>query len=150
MQNTVTQKSTKKPRSKGFIDSKGWCYATGRRKSAVCKIWVKHGSGQFKVNGMQPTDYFKRESLVFNSCHAPISITQLSGLVDFNAQTYGGGLSAQSGALRLGLSRAIQCIDDSKRPILKKSGFLTRDSRKVERKKYGRKKARKSTQYSKR
>ena len=137
-------------RSKGFLDKSGWCYATGRRKTAVCKVWVRSGTGKISVNSSTPELYFKRQSLVDNSCSSPFAVASVAGKFDVKAETFGGGLSAQSDALKLGISRAIQHIDNSLRPYLKKAGFLTRDPRQVERKKYGYKKARKSPQFSKR
>ncbi|MQX36967.1 30S ribosomal protein S9 [Roseospira navarrensis] len=130
-------------------DSFGRAYATGRRKNAVARVWVKAGSGRITVNGRDVTTYFPRPVLrmVINQ---PFVVTQTMGQFDVICTVKGGGLSGQAGAVRHGLSHAMGRWDPSLRPPLKAQGFLTRDSRVVERKKYGKAKARRSFQFSKR
>jgi len=131
------------------IDAQGRAYATGRRKNAIARVWVKPGSGKITVNGRDVTEYFARPVLrmILNQC---FEVTEREGQFDVTATVTGGGLSGQAGAVRHGLSRALQNYEPALRPALKKAGFLTRDSRVVERKKYGRAKARRSFQFSKR
>ncbi len=124
-------------------------YATGRRKESVARVWMTPGSGEFKINGRSLLDHFKRETLKM-VIEQPFEVTETSGQYDISATVNGGGLSGQAGALRLGISRALLQINDEMRPPLKKAGFLTRDPRMVERKKYGQPKARKRFQFSKR
>ena len=124
-------------------------YATGRRKESVARVWMTPGSGEFKINGRSLLDHFKRETLKM-LIEQPFEITETSGQYDISATVKGGGLSGQAGALRLGISRALLQINDEMRPLLRKAGFLTRDPRMVERKKYGQPKARKRFQFSKR
>ncbi|MBB4267657.1 30S ribosomal protein S9 [Roseospira visakhapatnamensis] len=130
-------------------DAMGRAYATGRRKNAVARVWVKAGSGRITVNGRQLETYFPRPVLrmVINQ---PFVVTATMGQFDVVCTVKGGGLSGQAGALRHGLSHAMSRWDPTLRPSLKAQGFLTRDSRVVERKKYGRRKARRSFQFSKR
>tara|TARA_B000000532_G_C18837527_1_gene393315 strand:- start:504 stop:950 length:447 start_codon:yes stop_codon:yes gene_type:complete len=129
-----------------FKDSK---YATGRRKKSVARVWVKKGSGKIYVNGKQMQEYFKRpvhQILVVR----PLNEINASADYDVKCRVTGGGLSGQAGAIIHGLSRALVRIDGNLKKTLKKNKLVTRDSRKVERKKYGRKKARRSFQFSKR
>jgi small subunit ribosomal protein S9 len=129
-----------------FKDSK---YATGRRKKSIARVWVKKGSGKIYVNGKQMQDYFKRpvhQILVVR----PLNEINASAEYDVKCNVTGGGLSGQAGAIIHGLSRALVSIDSNLKKTLKKNKLVTRDSRKVERKKYGRKKARRSFQFSKR
>ena len=128
--------------------SQRW-YATGRRKEAVARVWVKPGTGQLIINKRDHVQYFHRES---NRMHflAPLELTDLRNKVDILCNVTGGGHSGQAGAIRHGLSRALLHMNPDLRATLKKAGFLTRDARVVERKKVGKKKARKSEQYSKR
>jgi small subunit ribosomal protein S9 len=127
-------------------DSKGRFYATGRRKTSVARVWLKRGSGEFKVNGVEGKSYFKR-AVLWQIVNQPFdSIDQY----DVMCTVKGGGLSGQAGAVLHGLSRALVLLNPEAKPDIKKNGFLTRDSREVERKKYGRKKARRSFQFSKR
>ena len=130
-------------------DAQGRSYATGRRKDAVARVWVMPGSGKFTVNGRTLEDYFPRPVLrmVMNQ---PFSTINAVGQFDVFCTVTGGGLSGQAGAIRHGLSHALTRFDPSLRPPLKAAGFLTRDSRAVERKKYGKAKARRSFQFSKR
>jgi small subunit ribosomal protein S9 len=124
-------------------------YGTGRRKSSVARVWVKQGSGKITVNGRALEVYFARPVLrmIINQ---PFSAVDRIGSFDIDCTVEGGGLSGQAGAVRLGISRALDQIDEAFHSNLRKGGFLTRDSRVVERKKYGRAKARRSFQFSKR
>lgn len=124
-------------------------YATGRRKEAAARVWIKSGSGKVSINGREITDYFKREVLRMIMSQ-PLEASETQGSFDIFATVRGGGLSGQAGAIRHGVARALVKADEGLRSKLKKFGYLTRDSRKVERKKYGRPKARKRFQYSKR
>jgi len=124
-------------------------YATGKRKESIAKVWVQAGSGEITVNNKSLKEYFCRESLECIVKH-PLVATDTLGSVNIKATVKGGGLSGQSGALRLGISRALILTNSSLRTPLKKAGFLTRDSRSVERKKYGQPGARKKFQFSKR
>jgi small subunit ribosomal protein S9 len=125
-------------------------YATGRRKNASARVWIKPGKGLFTVNGRAIGEYFDRESLKLIVLQA-YDVTQTSGQFDTYATVAGGGISGQAGAVRHGISRALSAFDPDKlRPALKAAGFLTRDPRMVERKKYGLHKARKRPQFSKR
>ncbi|MSP51633.1 MAG: 30S ribosomal protein S9 [Alphaproteobacteria bacterium] len=130
-------------------DVKGRSYATGRRKNAIARVWVKAGSGKIIVNGKDFEVYFARPVLRM-LINQPFVVAQRTGQYDVWSTVNGGGLSGQAGALRHGISRALTYYEPGLRGILKKDGFLTRDSRVVERKKYGRRKARRSFQFSKR
>jgi small subunit ribosomal protein S9 len=131
------------------IDDLGRSYATGKRKDAVARVWIKPGSGKITVNGRVFETYFARPVLrmVINQ---PFGVTERAYQYDVTCTVKGGGLSGQAGAVRHGISKALVFYEPGLRPPLKKAGFLTRDSRTVERKKYGRKKARRSFQFSKR
>jgi len=131
------------------IDDLGRAYATGKRKDAVARVWVKPGSGKVTVNGRELESYFARPVLrmILNQ---PFVVSERLGQFDVIATVKGGGLSGQAGAVRHGISRALVNYEPGLRAVLKKGGFLTRDSRVVERKKYGRAKARRSFQFSKR
>ena len=131
------------------IDKFGRAYATGKRKDAVARVWVKPGSGRILVNEKEYTEYFGRPVLQM-IIRQPILLTDRTGQFDINATVSGGGLSGQAGALRHGISKALMHYEPGLRPLLKRNGFLTRDAREVERKKYGKKKARRSFQFSKR
>jgi small subunit ribosomal protein S9 len=130
-------------------DALGRAYATGKRKDAVARVWIKPGSGKVTVNGKEMAVYFARPVLQM-ILRQPFSVAGVSGQFDVNATVAGGGLSGQAGAVKHGISKALQLYDPTLRPSLKAAGFLTRDSRVVERKKYGKAKARKSFQFSKR
>ncbi|WP_068652674.1 30S ribosomal protein S9 [Wolbachia endosymbiont of Trichogramma pretiosum] len=133
-----------------MIDSLGRSYATGRRKESVARVWMKPGSGKFSVNKKDDLiSYFKRES-VCQMIKAPFILTSMLDRYDVFATVKGGGLSGQAGALAHGISKALSGISQDLHSILRKGGFLTRDSRVVERKKYGQHKARKKCQFSKR
>lgn len=123
--------------------------ATGRRKSSVARVRIKPGSGKITVNNREVLDYFRRETLKM-VVNQPFEVTNTLGKFDVEATIDGGGLSGQAGALRLGISRALLIWNPEMRPELKSAGFLTRDPREVERKKYGQPKARKHFQFSKR
>ena len=131
------------------LDAQGRAYATGKRKDAVARVWVMPGSGRILVNNKDFTDYFARPVLQM-IVQQPLAAANRTGQYDIRATVSGGGLSGQAGALRHGLSQALTRYEPELRSILKKGGFLTRDSRVVERKKYGRRKARRSFQFSKR
>ena len=124
-------------------------YATGKRKESIAKVWLLPGDGNFVINGRGMKEYFKRDSLE-TLAKQPLVITDTLGSFDIHATVKGGGLTGQSGALRLGISRALIETDPNLRTTLKRAGFLTRDSRTVERKKYGQPGARKKFQFSKR
>jgi small subunit ribosomal protein S9 len=131
------------------LDSRGRAYATGKRKNAVARVWLKPGAGRIVVNEKTFTEYFARPVLQM-VVQQPIVAANRSGQFDIHATVSGGGLSGQAGALRHGISKALTYYEPALRAILKKGGFMTRDSRVVERKKYGRAKARRSFQFSKR
>jgi small subunit ribosomal protein S9 len=131
------------------LDAKGRAYATGKRKNAVARVWVSPGSGRILVNDKAFAEYFARPVLQM-IVQQPLAAANRTGQYDIRATVSGGGLSGQAGALRHGLSRALTRYEPELRPVLKKGGFLTRDARVVERKKYGRRKARRSFQFSKR
>ena len=130
-------------------DAQGRAYATGKRKDAVARVWIKPGSGKVTVNGKEMAAYFARPVLQM-ILRQPFSVAGVSGQFDVNATVAGGGLSGQAGAVKHGISKALQLYDPLLRGALKAAGFLTRDSRVVERKKYGKRKARRSFQFSKR
>jgi small subunit ribosomal protein S9 len=131
------------------LDAKGRAYATGKRKNAVARVWVKRGSGKITINAKDFTAYFARPVLQM-LLKQPLETSKRLDQLDINATVKGGGLSGQAGAVRHGISKALTYFEPELRPALKKGGFLTRDSRVVERKKYGRMKARRSFQFSKR
>jgi small subunit ribosomal protein S9 len=123
--------------------------ATGRRKEAVARVNLTPGNGKFTINGRPYEDYLCRVTLV-NHAKAPLTMTDMEGKVDVEAKTSGGGIAGQAGAVRLAISRALSVMNADLRPSLRTGGYLTRDPRQVERKKYGQPKARKRFQYSKR
>ncbi|MBZ0164222.1 MAG: 30S ribosomal protein S9 [Notoacmeibacter sp.] len=131
------------------LDAHGRAYATGKRKDAIARVWVKPGSGKIVVNDKEYDKYFARPVLQM-ILRQPIVAVNRDGQYDIMATVAGGGLSGQAGAVRHGISKALTYYEPELRSILKKGGFLTRDSRVVERKKYGKAKARKSFQFSKR
>jgi small subunit ribosomal protein S9 len=131
------------------LDKQGRAYATGKRKNAVARVWIKPGSGKITINTKTIEVYFARPVLRM-LIQQPFQIANRTGQYDVNCTVSGGGLSGQAGALRHGISRALTYFEPDLRGVLKKGGFMTRDSRVVERKKYGRKKARRSFQFSKR
>ncbi|QCD51927.1 MULTISPECIES: 30S ribosomal protein S9 [unclassified Campylobacter] len=125
-------------------------YATGKRKTAVAKVWIKSGSGKIVVNGMDLNSWLGGHEAIKLKVVQPLLVTKQESLVDVTATTLGGGYSAQAEALRHGISRALAAMDGDFRAVLKPKGLLTRDSRVVERKKFGKRKARRSPQFSKR
>ncbi|MCJ8521698.1 small subunit ribosomal protein S9 [Pseudorhizobium tarimense] len=131
------------------VDNLGRSYATGKRKNAVARVWVKAGSGKIIVNGKEMSTYFARPVLQM-VLQQPVVAAARTGQFDIIATVTGGGLSGQAGAVRHGISKAMTYFEPGLRSVLKKGGFLTRDSRVVERKKYGKAKARRSFQFSKR
>jgi small subunit ribosomal protein S9 len=131
------------------LDKSGRAYATGKRKDAIARVWVKPGSGKITINDKEYNAYFARPVLQM-ILKQPIVAANRDGQYDIVATVAGGGLSGQAGAVRHGISKALTYYEPSLRGVLKKGGFLTRDSRVVERKKYGKAKARRSFQFSKR
>jgi len=143
------EKEAPKKKTAAKKDPQGRVYGTGRRKNAVARVWLKAGSGKVVVNYKNIEQYFARDShrrLVLQ----PMEVTKTSGNVDIFCTVRGGGLSGQAGAIRHGIARALDQFDNSLHLALKQAGFLTRDPRVVERKKYGKHGARRSTQFSKR
>jgi len=130
-------------------DEQGRSYATGKRKDAVARVWIKPGPGKITVNGREFERYFVRPVLRM-LIHQPFEAADRKDQFDVTCTVKGGGLSGQAGAVRHGISKALILYEPGLRPVLKKGGFLTRDSRVVERKKYGKRKARRSFQFSKR
>lgn len=130
-------------------DDLGRAYATGKRKDAVARVWIKPGSGKVVVNGKELNTYFARPVLQM-ILRQPFQVSGVENQFDVQATVKGGGLSGQAGAVKHGISKALQLFDPDLRSALKTAGFLTRDSRVVERKKYGKRKARRSFQFSKR
>ena len=137
------------PKREPVRDTLGRSYATGKRKDAIARVWIKPGKGVITVNGKDMTVYFARPVLrmIINQ---PFGIVNRAGQFDVVCTVVGGGLSGQAGAVRHGISKALTYFEPTLRDVLKKGGFLTRDSRVVERKKYGKAKARRSFQFSKR
>ena len=131
------------------VDAQGRAYATGKRKNAIARVWIKPGSGKIVINTRELTVYFARPVLRM-VLQQPLLVAQRDGQYDVMVTVKGGGLSGQAGAVRHGISKALTYFEPELRTILKKEGFLTRDSRVVERKKFGRAKARRSFQFSKR
>ena len=138
-----------KPLPEPQIDAQGRTYATGKRKNAVARVWIKPGSGRFVINGRDQETYFARPVLRM-ILRQPFEVAGRVDQYDVWCTVKGGGLSGQAGAVRHGISKAISLQEPKLRGVLKSGGFLTRDSRVVERKKYGRAKARRSFQFSKR
>ena len=135
--------------AKPKVDANGRAYATGRRKNAIARVWIKRGTGKVTVNGKVIEAYFARPVLRM-MVQQPMIAVNRNTQMDVECTVVGGGLSGQAGAVRHGISRALTHFEPDLRPALKKGGFLTRDSRAVERKKYGKAKARRSFQFSKR
>jgi len=145
----VISQSNKSAPKKLKLDFKDSMYATGRRKKSVARVWIKKGSGKIYVNGKEMNQYFKRpvHQIIVTM---PLQETNVINKFDVKCHVKGGGLSGQAGAIIHGLSRALVQADSNLKKTLKKNKFTTRDSRKVERKKYGHRKARRSFQFSKR
>jgi len=146
MEAQINTKNINKEINLDFKESK---YATGRRKTSIAKVWLKKGSGNIFVNGKKMIDYFKKQNLQ-TAIFRPLTIVKRESEFDVRCHVRGGGLTGQAGAIVHGLSRAIIQFEPDLKPTLKKEKLTTRDSRAVERKKYGRKKARRSYQFSKR
>ena len=146
MENQLNSEPINKKIKLDFKDSK---YATGRRKKSIAKVWLKKGSGIIHVNGKKMVDYFKKPNLQISICR-PLTLVKRENEFDIRCSVKGGGLSGQAGAIIHGLARAIVLFEPDLKLTLKKEKLTTRDSRTVERKKYGHKKARKSFQFSKR
>ncbi len=146
---TVAPATTSAPVHEQKLDAYGRAYATGKRKDAVARVWIKPGSGKIVVNGKDYVAYFARPVLQM-ILQQPIVAVDRKDQYDITVTVAGGGLSGQAGAVRHGISKALNDFEPELRAVLKKGGFLTRDSRVVERKKYGRAKARRSFQFSKR
>ena len=144
-----TQLNTEPANKKIKLDFKDSKYATGRRKKSIAKVWLKKGSGNIHVNGKKMVDYFKKANLQV-SIFRPLTIVKREHEFDVRCSVKGGGLTGQAGAIILGISRALIEFEPQLKTTLKKEKLTTRDSRAVERKKYGHKKARRSFQFSKR
>jgi len=143
---TQTNLSTSKKIKLDFKDSK---YATGRRKKSIARVWLKKGSGLVYINGKKINDYFKKTNLLISTVR-PLTLTKRANEFDVRCTVKGGGHTGQAGAITLGISRALIEFEPELKPALKKEKLTTRDSRAVERKKYGHRKARRSFQFSKR
>ncbi len=143
------QAANEAPTYEQKLDKYGRAYATGKRKDAVARVWIKPGAGKITINGKDYLDYFARPVLQM-ILRQPIEAADRKDQYDIMATVSGGGLSGQAGAVRHGISKALTYFEPELRAVLKKGGFLTRDARVVERKKYGKAKARKSFQFSKR
>ena len=146
MNDNINTESINKKTKLDFKDSK---YATGRRKTSIAKVWVKKGSGSIYVNGFKMSEYFKKANLQ-TAIYRQLTIVKRENEFDVKCSVNGGGLSGQAGAIIHGISRALVEFEPSLKPTLKKEKLTTRDSRAVERKKYGHRKARRSFQFSKR
>ena len=146
METQVNSQQVSKKEKLDFKDSK---YATGRRKRSIARVWLKKGPGNFHINGKKMNDYFKKMNLQI-AILRPLSIVNRQNEYDVKCSVKGGGLSGQAGAIVHGLARAIIEYEPELKPALKKEKLTTRDSRSVERKKYGHRKARRSFQFSKR
>ena len=144
-----TQTNTAPIKEEVMINFKDSKYATGRRKKSIAKVWLKKGSGNFQVNGKKMIDYFQKQNLQI-AIFRPFTITNRQNEFDVRCMVKGGGLSGQAGAIIHGIERAIVLFEPELKTTLKKEKLTTRDSRAVERKKYGRRKARRSFQFSKR
>ena len=143
------QLNTESNNNKIKLDFKDSKYATGRRKKSVAKVWLKKGSGSIHINGKKLVDYFKKQNLQM-AIFKPFTVVKRENEFDVKCSVKGGGLSGQAGAIIHGIARAIVKFEPELKPTLKKNKLTTRDSRVVERKKYGHKKARRSFQFSKR
>jgi small subunit ribosomal protein S9 len=146
---TVAAVAADAPKYEQKLDKYGRAYATGKRKNAVARVWIKPGTGKITVNGRDVEVYFARPVLRM-ILQQPLGVANRAGQYDLVVSVAGGGLSGQAGAVRHGLAKALTHYEPELRSALKREGFLTRDSRVVERKKYGKRKARRSFQFSKR
>ena len=132
-----------------MLDAQGRAYGTGRRKESVSRVWIRPGTGKVEINGRSAENYFPRPAQRIHAL-TPLAVTDRKEMMDVRATVKGGGGSGQAGAVRHGLARALKAYDPNLKRLLRQHGLLTRDPRAVERKKYGRHKARRSTQFSKR
>ena len=146
---TLKPAAAEAPKHEKKVDPQGRAYATGKRKNAVARVWIKPGAGKITVNERAIEVFFARPVLRM-LIQQPLVAANRSGQFDITCSVSGGGLSGQAGAVRHGISKALTYYEPDLRPVLKRGGFLTRDPRVVERKKYGRAKARRSFQFSKR
>ena len=149
IQENVAVANTEPVKREQKLDAQGRAYATGKRKSSVSRVWIKPGSGKILVNGKDQNEYFSRAVLRMLIAQ-PFAVANREGQYDVFCTVTGGGLSGQAGAVRHGISKALDAFEPELHKVLKQVGFLTRDSRVVERKKYGRRKARRRFQFSKR
>ena len=145
----TTVQDTPEDSNEPKLDAQGRAYATGKRKNAVARVWIKPGHGRINVNGRESDVYFARPVLRM-LINQPFVVADRTNQFDVMCTVKGGGLSGQAGAVRHGISKALTLYEPELRPVLKKGGFPIRDARVVERKKYGRRKARRSFQFSKR
>ena len=146
MESQLNSEPVKKKIKLDFKEAK---YATGRRKKSIARVWLKKGSGNINVNGKKMIDYFKNQNLQIAVCR-PFAVVKRENEFDVRCTVKGGGLSGQAGAIIHGIARSLMLFEPDLKPALKKEKLTTRDSRAVERKKYGRRKARRSFQFSKR
>ena len=146
MESQLNSEPIKKEVKLDFEEAK---YATGRRKKSVARVWLRKGPGSININGKKMIDYFKNQNLQIAVCR-PLALVKRENEFDIKCTVKGGGLSGQAGAIIHGIARALVLFEPDLKPALKKEKFTTRDSRAVERKKYGRRKARRSFQFSKR
>ena len=146
MESQLNSKPLKKEIKLDFKEAK---YATGRRKKSIARVWLRKGSGSVNINGKKIVDYFKNQNLQKAVCR-PFAVVKRENEFDVKCTVKGGGLSGQAGAIIHGIARALVQFEPDLKPTLKKEKLTTRDSRAVERKKYGRRKARRSFQFSKR
>ncbi|MGO9685695.1 MAG: 30S ribosomal protein S9 [Beijerinckiaceae bacterium] len=152
LQDLKSAAATPQPEAPDYVqklDKQGRAYATGKRKNAVARVWIKPGSGKVMVNG-RPLDVYFARPVLRMILQQPLGVAKRVDQYDLTVTVAGGGLSGQAGAVRHGLAKALTKYEPDLRSVLKKEGFLTRDSRVVERKKYGKRKARRSFQFSKR
>ncbi|MGO9008358.1 MAG: 30S ribosomal protein S9 [Beijerinckiaceae bacterium] len=152
LQDLKTATATPQPEAPVYVqklDRQGRAYATGKRKNAVARVWIKPGTGKVTING-RPLDVYFARPVLRMILQQPLGVAKRVDQYDLTVSVAGGGLSGQAGAVRHGLAKALTNYEPELRPVLKKEGFLTRDSRVVERKKYGKRKARRSFQFSKR
>ena len=144
-----TQINSSSKIEKNKIDFKDSKYATGRRKKSIARVWLKRGSGNIQINGKKVVDYFKKQNLQI-AVYRPLTLINRENEFDIKCSVKGGGSTGQAGAITHGIARALVELEPDLKPTLKKEKLTTRDSRTVERKKYGRRKARRSFQFSKR
>ena len=145
----INNANAEQPQRVQKLDAYGRAYATGKRKSSISRVWIKSGTGKITINGKDQNEYFSRDVLRM-IISEPFKLAQRDGQYDVLCTVKGGGLSGQAGAVRHGISKALDAFEPELHKLLKSLGFLTRDSRVVERKKYGHRKARRRFQFSKR